>query len=76
MLPDDNEKIKECLKILKQMVYDSNGKEGKGGGGGALETELKDVKNKLRMKENEINILMNLIKKKGINPNEDKNFID
>jgi len=28
------------------------------------------------MKENEINILMNLIKKKGINPNEDKNFID
>jgi len=73
-LPDDNEKIKESFKILKELYWqamDNGGsKGGKGGGGATSDQDVKEIKNKLKMKENEINILMNLIKKNGINPND------
>jgi len=73
-LPDDNEKIKESFKILKELYWqamDNGGSKGAQGGGGATsDQDVKEIKNKLKMKENEINILMNLIKKNGINPND------
>jgi len=46
-----------------------NGKGGKGGGS-TSDGDVKEMRNKLKMKENEINLLMNLIKKNGINPND------
>lgn len=54
---------------------DNVNKGGRGGGGGGVggstsDGDVKDLRNKLKMKENEINLLMNLIKKNGINPND------
>jgi len=48
---------------------DNGGKGGKGGGS-TSDGDVKEMRNKLKMKENEINLLMNLIKKNGINPND------
>jgi len=45
-----------------------NGKGGKSGS--TNDSDVKEIKNKLKMKENEINMLMNHIKKNGINLND------
>lgn len=47
-----------------------NGGKGGIGGGSTSDGDVKEMRNKLKMKENEINLLMNLIKKNGINPND------
>jgi len=47
-----------------------NGVKGGKGGGSTSDGDVKEMRNKLKMKENEINLLMNLIKKNGINPND------
>lgn len=72
-LPDDNEKIKESFKVMKELYWqamDNGGGKGSKGGGSTSDSDVKELRNKLKMKENEINLLMNLIKKNGINPND------
>jgi len=73
-IPDDNNKIKESFKIMKEMILN-------GGGAKNLNkhsddsTDVRDLKMKLKQKDNEINILMNIIRKKGMNP-EDGQMIE
>ena len=71
-LPDDNEKIEESFRILKGLQWEAMDNGGKGGigGGSTSDGDVKEMRNKLKMNENEINLLMNLIKKNGINPND------
>lgn len=66
MLPDDHEKVKECFKILRNMYWEK-GPSASGGSSEVSSEEVKQLRNKLRMKENEINVLMGLVKKKGLN---------